>query len=263
MTSDDLMVLTMVMRLNNEVLRPHDHPQSRRSFELLRRSGAIQRVLPGTFLDAMRLSERRTRYAAALAASPGAVLWGEQAIAATTGTLDAAPFGPNERITLAHAQFRRTAPGIRWVRRRVPSEHRGKPDGLRCPSAAYLALEASGRDGGALIQRFLRERLLTTADVTAALPAFAASPGQDARRRMCGSISTTPGRAGRRSCRTCCAGTGCGAGWRTMRWRSAARLTTRTSTSRTSRWSCTAYRIRHRPGTCPDPKPLLPWSPPS
>lgn len=184
MTSDDLMMLTMVMRQNNGVLRPHDHPQSRRAFELLRRTGTIVRVLPGTFVDATRVNERRTRCAAALAASPGAVLWGDQAIAAVAGKLDASPFRPNERVTLAHSQFRRTAPGIRWVRRRVPSEQRRRPDGLRCPSAAYLALEASGRDGGRLIQRFLRERLMTPADLTATLPAFAASPGQDARRRI-------------------------------------------------------------------------------
>lgn len=181
---DDVMVVTMAMQRNNGVLRERDHPQSRRTIAHLQRSGSIVRVLPGTFVDAARLTERRTRFAAALAASRAAVLWGDAAVAALTRTLDDKPFGSTDAVALAHAQFRRPTAAIRWVRMAVPAAHRVRVDGLRCPSAAFLAVERASRDDGALIQQFLRAGLITPTALAAALPALHSHPGQDKRRRL-------------------------------------------------------------------------------
>lgn len=121
---DDLMRLATVMGLNGGVLRARDHPQSRGAFAELVRSGAIVRVLPGTFVDERLRASRLTRCAAALATYPGALLWGTDAVGALCGTLDAIPFDDNEPVQLVHHQSRHSAPSIRWTRRRVPSEHR-------------------------------------------------------------------------------------------------------------------------------------------
>lgn len=184
MDSDDLVMLMHVMSLNNGVLRPRDHPNSRATLARLVRSGAIVKVLPGTYVDADRCTERRTRYAAALAFAPGSVLWGSDARQALTSTLDATAFGSRERVTLALAHSRHPADGVRWVRRRVPGDHRVRIDGLRCPSASFVAVEASARDEGELIEQFLRERRMNVDSLAAALKALAGTPGQDVRRRV-------------------------------------------------------------------------------
>jgi len=181
---DELFTLTNVMESNNGVLRRRDHPASRGTLAVLLRSGAIVRILPGVFIDADRVRDRRTRCAAALAASPRSVLWGEQAAAAHRRTLNATEFGEEEQVLLAHEQARRAGHGVRWVRRRIPAEHRSRIDGLRCPSARFLAVEASARDGGALIERFLRDRLIKPDELAGVLASLSGSAGQDARRRI-------------------------------------------------------------------------------
>lgn len=178
------MALTTVMEMNAGVLRQRDHLASRPAFDHLRRTGAIVRVLPGTFVDARLLADRRTRFAAALAAAPGSLLWAECAVGAITRTLGDAPFAADDEVQLAHSHYRQPRRGIRWVRRAVPADQQVRVAGLRCPSAAYLAVEASVRDEGALIERFLREGRLVAADLAAVLPAFAHSAGQQVRRRI-------------------------------------------------------------------------------
>ena len=148
---DDLMALTTVMEMNGGVLRQRDHLGARRTFARLVRSGAIVRVLPGTYVDAARVAERHTRCAAALAFAPGSLLWGPDAVAAITGSLAESAFVAGDRVLLAHRHSRRPASGVSWVRRTVPSDHRVRVNGLRCPSAAYLAVEAAVRDDVALI----------------------------------------------------------------------------------------------------------------
>ncbi len=196
---DDLMALTTVMDMNAGVLRQRDHSASRAAFDQLHRTGAIVRVLPGTFVDARQLHDRRTRCAAALAANPGAVLWGDNAVAVLTRTLGDSPFQRAERVHLAHAHYRQPKPGIRWVRRTVPAEHRVRFDGLRCPSAAYLAVEASGHDAGELIERFLREGRIAAGDLDAIVPAFAGTPGQAVRRRVVRASIDNPWSGGERT----------------------------------------------------------------
>ena len=72
-------------------------------------------------------------------------------------------------------------------------------NGLRCPSAAYLAVEAAVRDDGALIERFLRERRVDAAQLTAALSALAATPGQETRRRVVRASLDNPWSGGERA----------------------------------------------------------------
>lgn len=198
MDPEDLFTLTQVMSLNNGVLRARDHPNSRTAFANLLRAGAIVRVLPGTYVDAGRLPERRTRYAAALAFAPGSVLWGSDAQQALTNTMDATPFGPRERVTLAHAHSRHPTDGVRWVRRRVPADQRLRVEGLRCPSAAFAAVEAAARDGGELIEQFLRERRVSIDSLAAALQALAGTPRQEVRRRIVRSSMDNPWSGGER-----------------------------------------------------------------
>jgi len=198
MNPDDLFTLTQVMSLNNGVLRQRDHPNSRTAFAHLVRGGAIVRVLPGTYVDASRRTQRRTRYAAALAFAPGSVLWGSDAQQALTNTLDAAEFGPRDQVTLAHAHSRRPTGGVRWVRRTVPADQRVRIEGLRCPSAAFVAVEAAARDRGALIEQYLRERRLTVESLAAALPALAGTPRQEVRRRIVRNSMDNPWSGGER-----------------------------------------------------------------
>ncbi|MBP8920839.1 MAG: DUF559 domain-containing protein [Micropruina sp.] len=199
MGDDDLMALTTVMEMNGGVLRQRDHLGARATFARLVRSGAIVRVLPGTYVDAARLTERHARCAAALAFAPGSLLWGSDAVAAHTGSLAQSEFGEGDRVLLAHGHSRRPAPGVRWVRRSVPADQRVRVNGLRCPSAAYLAVEAAARDDGDLIQRFLRERRTDTAQLAAALSALAGTPGQETRRRVVRASRDNPWSGGERA----------------------------------------------------------------
>ncbi len=195
---DDVMLLTNVMNLNNGVLRRRDHPRSRATFDALDRSGALVRVLPGVYVDAALITSRRTRFAAALATSPGAVLWGADAVAVLTGTLDDRPFDPQDRVQLAHLRGHASTDAIAWVRRRVPPEHRTRVQGLRCPSARYLAVESAARDSGALLERFLRLGLVKPSDLLEVLPAFGGSAGQEARRRIVRTSVDNPWSGGER-----------------------------------------------------------------
>lgn len=195
---DELMMLTSVMERNNGVLRQRDHRNSRLTFDRLIRSGAIVRVLPGTFVDAELLTSRLTRCAAALATYPGSVLWGSDAVAALSGTLASSQFGPHDAVRLAHPQSRYPRTGVTWVRRSVPDDHRVRVAGLRCPSAAYLAVEASACDSGKLIEQFLRGGQAKTADLPGILDLLVRSPGQDARRRIVGTSLDNPWSGGER-----------------------------------------------------------------
>lgn len=195
---DDLMALTTIMEMNGGVLRQSAHRSSRRTFDYLVGSGAIVRVLPGTYLDAALLTSRRARCAAALAAYPGSLLWGADAKGALLATLDERPFGASDSVELVHAQCRRDYPGVAWLRRRVPDGHRVRVGGLRCPSALFLAVEAAARDQGALIEEFLRRGLIKPAELAAVLPALAGSPGHRMRQRIVRASADNPWSGGER-----------------------------------------------------------------
>ncbi len=195
---DELMTLTTVMSLNNGVLRKRDHRASRATFDRLVRSGAIVRVLPGTFVNAQLMTSRLTRCAAALASYPSSLLWGPDAVAAHTRALDEAAFGVHDAVRLVHHQSRYAAPGVHWTRRTVPTEHQIRIDGLRCASASYLAVEAAARDQGALIERFLRIGLVKPAELPDVLPALASTKGHRERCRVVRASQDNPWSGGER-----------------------------------------------------------------
>ena len=196
---NDLMRLTTVMKLNNGVLRAADHPQSRVALNRLLRCEDIVRVLPGTFVDASLVSSRLTRCAAALATYPGSLLWGSDAVATVSGTLDATSFGDRDSVNVAHAQSRHASSGVNWTRRQIPAEHRVRIDGLRCPSARFLAVEAAARDEGALIDLFLRGGKVKPAELPAVLPVFAATKGHQVRCRVVRTSVDNPWSGGERN----------------------------------------------------------------
>lgn len=195
---DDLMTLTTVMGLNNGVLRERDHRGSRATFDRLVRSGAIVRVLPGTFVNAQLAASRLTRCAAALASYRGSLLWGSDAVAALTRSLDGTAFGTRDTVQLVHRQSRYAAPGVSWTRRTVPAEHRIRVDGLRCASASYLAVEAAARDQGALIEQFLRGGQLRASELASVLPALSSTKGHRERCRVVRASQDNPWSGGER-----------------------------------------------------------------
>ena len=68
---------------------------------------------------------------------------------------------------MAHLRGHVSTDAVRWVRRRVPQEHRVRVQGLRCPSARYLAIESAARDSGALLEQFLRTGLVKPSELAA------------------------------------------------------------------------------------------------
>ncbi|MFT3969468.1 MAG: DUF559 domain-containing protein [Micropruina sp.] len=195
---DDLMVLTTVMGLNNGVLRKRDHPTSRATFDRLVRAGSIVRAFPGTFVNAQLMTSRLTRCAAALATYPGSLLWGTDAVAALTHALDDTAFGVRDAVHLVHRQSRYAAHCVRWTRRAIPAEHQLRIDGLRCPSASYLAVESAAHDQGAMIERFLRAGQLKPAELSDVLPAFAGTAGHRERCRVVRASQDNPWSGGER-----------------------------------------------------------------
>ncbi|MFT3861777.1 endonuclease domain-containing protein [Micropruina sp.] len=194
---DEMLTLVFVMKHNNGVLRQRDHLRSRAAFDELVRTRTIVRVLPGTYVDADLRLDRSTRFAAALAFATGSVLWGASAVQALTGALQH-EFGEGEEVVLAHQHSRRATSGLRWVRRRVPPQQRVTVRGLRCPSPAFVAVEAAVRDDGELIEQFLRAGRLQVSELPDAVAAMAGSPGQDVRRRVVRASLDNPWSGGER-----------------------------------------------------------------
>ena len=182
-----------------EMLRAHDgvlsqrvHPRATIQTLLARRS--IVRVLPGVFVDVEKLTDRRTRYAAALIARPAAVLWADSALAVFT--CDQTPFVNGEVIHLAQASASEVPRGLLIHRRRI--DEVGLHSGLRCPSPAVVAVHRAAWDGGQAAERFLRDRLVCPADLIAALDFFENCRDQKARRKAVISYADNPWSGGER-----------------------------------------------------------------
>ena len=181
-----------VLRLNEGVLTQRRH--ARATINGLLAGGAVVRVYPGVFIDAELSVCRRTRYAAALAARPSAVLWGGSAVAAITG--DPRPFAAGEPIFVAQLPAGRAPDGVIIHRRKV-SQIRVY-NGLRCPAAAVVAVDVAARDDGRTAELFLREGLVAPGDLTDALSLFDGSRRQAERRRVVVSYEGNPWSGGER-----------------------------------------------------------------
>ena len=194
-----LLVLSDIMAMNNGVLRQADHLEWRAAFDYLVRQGTIVRVHPGVFADARYADGRFTGCAAALARFPRAVLWGETAGAALLGELAATPMGVGEELTLALPYSVKPIAGLQLVNRHVVAAHVRRVDGLRCPSAAFLAVATAAEDDGAMVERFLRAGIVRPDDLGAVLPAFRRSHGQALRRRVVATSQDNPWSGGERA----------------------------------------------------------------
>ncbi len=134
------------------VVRVADHPSHRGRIHRLARAGELVRVLPGTYVPAAAVTDRRTRLAAACAWAPHACLWGRSALDAASGCLD--PFGRGERIQLAGAP-RHPQAGIEWYAADVPDRFVTCAGGLRFARPLLVAAALASTDGGMAVDRLL------------------------------------------------------------------------------------------------------------
>ncbi len=181
-----------LLRLNEGVLTRLQHPRPVLNTLLAQRR--IVRVFTGVFVDVELLTCRRTRYAAALASRPLAVLWGASAVAAITA--DATPFVKGEVIHLAQPAVGRGCSGIE-LHRRVVDDIR-LYSGLRCPAPAIVAAAEMVRDDGRSALLFLRTGLVRPAELVAAVSGFDGSRGQELRRKLTRGFADNPWSGGER-----------------------------------------------------------------
>ena len=182
-----------LLRLCDGVLCRRLH--SRAPIDTLLARGAVTRVFPGVYVDVDLVASRRTRYAAALAARPKAVLWGDSAVAVLTG--DGSPFVQGETIVLAQATPA-DRPGLRVVKRPIAEADVRLYNGLRCPRAAIVAVEAAVRDDGRTAEMALREGLVGPRELREVLHTFRGSRGQETRERVIVSFADNPWSGGER-----------------------------------------------------------------
>lgn len=180
-----------VLRVNDGVLSQREHPRA--VIKSLLAAERIARVHPGVFVDVELLWSRQTRFAAALAARPSAVLWRASAVAAITFSQE--PFVKGERVELAQPSDA-PGPGLRVTRRPVTSVRRF--NGLRCPPPAVVAVEAAARDNGRTAELFLREGMVRPAELVEALAEFAGSRHQRVRHEVVRSFADNPWSGGER-----------------------------------------------------------------
>ncbi|HEY3410541.1 MAG TPA: DUF559 domain-containing protein [Propionicimonas sp.] len=171
------------------VVRVADHPSQRSRIHRLARSGELVRVLPGTYLPASAVTDRRTRLAAACAWAPHACLWGRSALDAASGCLD--PFGRGEEVQLAGAP-RHPQPGIRWYAAEVPDGFVTSLGGLRFARPALAAAALAATDGGVAVDRLLMRDPSAGADLAAVADWFERRAGNGARRPVLAEVRQRP-----------------------------------------------------------------------
>lgn len=142
------------------------------------RAGRLIPVLPGIYLLVAVVDDLRWRLAAVAAWRPDAVICG--AAAARLG------FWPELAVnTIAVAvRTRISRPGFTFSRRRVSADHIRDRAGLRLASPALAALDLVSGHGSDPIDRLLRSRRATLADLWSALEATSFRAGNHDRRRL-------------------------------------------------------------------------------
>lgn len=171
------------------VVRVADHPQHRSRIHRLARAGELVRVLPGTYVSATAVTDRRTRLAAACAWAPHACLWGRSALDAASGCLD--PFGAGERIQLAGAP-RHPQSGIDWYAADVPDRFVTSAGGLRFTRPVLAAAALASMDGGMAIDRLLMRDPAAAGDLPAVSDWFERRAGNGARRPVLAEVRQRP-----------------------------------------------------------------------
>lgn len=171
------------------VVRVADHPSRRSRIHRLARDGELVRVLPGTYVPASAVTDRRTRLAAACAWAPHACLWGRSALDAASGCLD--PFGRGEHIQLAGAP-RHPQPGIDWYAAQLPDRFVTAVGGLRFTQPLLAAAALASIDGGMAIDRLLLSDPAAAADLPAVSDWFERRVGNGRRRPVLAEVRQRP-----------------------------------------------------------------------
>jgi very-short-patch-repair endonuclease len=171
------------------VVRVADHPSHRGRIHRLARTGELVRVLPGTYVPASAVTDRRTRLAAACAWAPHASLWGRSALDAASGCLD--PFGRGEHIQLAGAP-RHPQPGIDWYAAQVPDRFVTSVGGLRFARPLLAAAALASTDGGVAVDRLLLSDPSAAADLPAVTDWFERRVGNGKRRPVLAEVRQRP-----------------------------------------------------------------------
>ena len=171
------------------VVRVADHPLHRSRIHRLARAGELVRVLPGTYVAASGITDRRTRLAAACSWAPHACHWGRTALDAASGCLD--PFGRGEQIQLAGAP-RHNQPGIDWYAAEVPDRFVTSAGGLRFARPLLAAAALASMDGGMAVDRLLLAEPHAVADLPAVSDWFERRAGNGARRPVLAEVRQRP-----------------------------------------------------------------------
>lgn len=142
------------------VVASRDYPTIRRKLIRLAAAGDLVRLLPGVFTLPHRVDDLTTRAAAACRYDPAAVVVGDAA-AALSYWKELHP----EVILVAGAQRRIERPGYLFVRRHIPHGLISRRSGIRYSSPALTALDQVETHGSEGIDRALRSRRTTVAQL--------------------------------------------------------------------------------------------------
>ncbi|MGC3992872.1 MAG: DUF559 domain-containing protein [Propionicimonas sp.] len=171
MRIDDLLASSPVLALR-------EHPHSARTIQRAAADGLLVPVLPGVFVRKGLDDDPVTRLRAVSAWSSPGVVHARTAIELFSGTSVSMP------VELRSPNRDAPVPWLKVARGSVPREFRCRFHGVRTVTPAYACLELASTDRGETAFDFLRRRLVTPADLAAALPTFDGTHGNPERRRI-------------------------------------------------------------------------------
>lgn len=164
------------------VIRRREHPEQCRHLDHLRATGELVGILPGILVRAGTQEDWRTRLRAGL-------LWlGPDAVVTrfAAARLTFWPECTNDEIAFSRPQGTpRPQPGWPVMRTSIPPELQWRLENVAVSCPAYTAMElAAGPCGGDVIDRVLRSRQASLAQLHGALNALAGRPGNAVRTRL-------------------------------------------------------------------------------
>jgi len=165
--------------LHHGVLLRRELPHLRSSLARAVSAGRLADVLPGTFVDARHADTFDVRIAAAMQRFPEAVI-----CQSTAARLTFWPQLADSPVELAGPNIRGRRPGYAFSRRTIPVEWQDIGQQIRLTVPALTAIDLAPATGGESIDRVLRSRTATLADLSAALKANPYRIGNSDRRRL-------------------------------------------------------------------------------
>ncbi|WP_197429811.1 endonuclease domain-containing protein [Auraticoccus cholistanensis] len=171
--------LVQALREGDGLVRAREHPALRSTLHRERAAGRLTRLLPGVYCPTGRRAEPLLRLRAVGLWDRDAVLVGGAAARLT--------FWPDRRtdeVELASPRGLSAPAGYRVSRRRVPLELVVERGGLRHACAALAALDLAASSGPEVIDRCLRARAASLAELHRALALTSQRPGNRRRREL-------------------------------------------------------------------------------